>query len=133
MNCAFGALYAPQATSLFSYSVIVYCILRIAVCFRLIFLGRSKPLPYKGSRKVLFKFAISHGRSRGLGCRLGRCFCFAEVSTGHPHPSPTTSRYIASVSVGLPLGEGGPRSGGIGKPFTSNPDGKTYNPYLIKQ
>ena len=21
-----------------------------------------------------------------LGCRLGRCFCFAEVSTGHPHP-----------------------------------------------
>ena len=22
----------------------------------------------------------------GLGCRLGRCFCYAEVSTGHPHP-----------------------------------------------
>ncbi len=21
-----------------------------------------------------------------LACRLGRCFCFAEVSTGHPHP-----------------------------------------------
>ncbi len=21
-----------------------------------------------------------------LGCRLGQCFCFAEVSTGHPHP-----------------------------------------------
>ena len=21
----------------------------------------------------------------GLDCRLGRCFCFAEVSTGHPH------------------------------------------------
>ncbi len=21
----------------------------------------------------------------GLACRLGRCFCFAEVSTGHPH------------------------------------------------
>ena len=20
-----------------------------------------------------------------LACRLGRCFCFAEVSTGHPH------------------------------------------------
>ena len=26
-------------------------------------------------------------REGGLGCRLGRCFCFAEVSTGHPHPS----------------------------------------------
>ena len=22
-----------------------------------------------------------------LACRLGRCFCFAEVSTGDPHPS----------------------------------------------
>ena len=25
-------------------------------------------------------------REGGLGCRLGRCFCCAEVSTGHPHP-----------------------------------------------
>ena len=25
-------------------------------------------------------------REGGLGCRLGRCFCFAEVSAGHPHP-----------------------------------------------
>ena len=25
-------------------------------------------------------------REGGLGCRLGRCFCFAEVFTGHPHP-----------------------------------------------
>ena len=25
-------------------------------------------------------------REGGLGCRLGRCFCFVEVSTGHPHP-----------------------------------------------
>ena len=25
-------------------------------------------------------------REGGLGCRLGRCFCYAEVSTGHPHP-----------------------------------------------
>ena len=25
-------------------------------------------------------------REGGLGCRLGRCFCFAEVSTGHLHP-----------------------------------------------
>ena len=22
----------------------------------------------------------------GLACRLGRCFCFAKVSPGHPHP-----------------------------------------------
>ena len=27
-------------------------------------------------------------REGGLGCRLGRCFCFAKVSTGHPHPVP---------------------------------------------
>ena len=25
-------------------------------------------------------------REGGLGCCLGRCFCYAEVSTGHPHP-----------------------------------------------
>ena len=25
-------------------------------------------------------------REGGLVCRLGRCFCYAEVSTGHPHP-----------------------------------------------
>ena len=25
-------------------------------------------------------------REGGLGCRLGRRFCYAEVSTGHPHP-----------------------------------------------
>ena len=25
-------------------------------------------------------------REGGLGCRLGRCFYFVEVSTGHPHP-----------------------------------------------
>ncbi len=25
-------------------------------------------------------------REGGLGCRLDRCFCYAEVSTGHPHP-----------------------------------------------
>ena len=29
-------------------------------------------------------------REGGLGCRLGRCFCFAKVSTGHPHPLLTT-------------------------------------------
>ena len=37
---------------------------------------------------------ISHGRSKGLGCRLGRCFCFAEVSAGHPHPSPTIYQFL---------------------------------------
>ena len=26
-----------------------------------------------------------HTPCGGLACRLGRCFCFAEVSTGHPH------------------------------------------------
>ena len=25
-------------------------------------------------------------REGGLGCRLGRCLYFVEVSTGHPHP-----------------------------------------------
>ena len=29
-------------------------------------------------------------REGGLGYRLGRCFCFTEVSTGHPHPLLTT-------------------------------------------
>ena len=37
----------PQKT------IVVYYILRITVYPCLIFLGRSKPLPYKGSRKVL--------------------------------------------------------------------------------
>ena len=41
MNCAYGALYASQTTSLFSYSVIVYYILRIAVYLRLNFLGEK--------------------------------------------------------------------------------------------
>ena len=27
----------------------------------------------------------------GLACRLGRCFCFAEVSTGHPHRNDRTT------------------------------------------
>ena len=29
----------------------------------------------------------NHDVSLSLACRLGRCFCFAEVSTGHPSPS----------------------------------------------
>ena len=29
--------------------------------------------------------ADCHTPYGGLACRLGRCFCFAEVSTGHPH------------------------------------------------
>ncbi len=35
----------------------------------------------------------------GLFCRLGRCFCFAEVSTGDPHPSDP-----ASGRLPLPIG-----------------------------
>ena len=34
-----------------------------------------------------------------LACRLGRCFCFAEVSTGHPHPLRRRVPYIRSVGV----------------------------------
>ena len=29
--------------------------------------------------------SIMVGQGLGLTCRFGRCFCFAEVSTGHPH------------------------------------------------
>ena len=36
-------------------------------------------------------------REGGLGCRLGRCFCFAEVSTGHPHPVTDTIDTIRQV------------------------------------
>ena len=32
-------------------------------------------------------------REGGLGYRLGRCFCFTEVSTGHPHPVSNTYRH----------------------------------------
>ena len=68
--------------------------------------GRGLLLPlanlffYKRNTAALFfyftRIAIIYplfccGRDIGLGCRLGRCFCFAEVSTGHPHPSPTTA------------------------------------------
>ena len=31
----------------------------------------------------------------GLACRLGRCFCFAEVSTGHPHRNDGISDFFA--------------------------------------
>ena len=37
-----------------------------------VFLHKTSPIP--GSKV------------RCLACRLGRCFCFAEVSTGHPQP-----------------------------------------------
>ena len=33
----------------------------------------------------LLAFCLT-AKSHRLGFRLGRCFCFAEVSTGHPHP-----------------------------------------------
>ena len=38
-------------------------------------------------------------RAGGLACRLGRCFCFAEVSTGDPHPRRTSSRYQSVCAV----------------------------------
>ena len=37
----------------------------------------------------------------GLGCRLGRCFCSAEVSTGHPHPVPYAKHYLHIVGNNL--------------------------------
>ena len=38
----------------------------------------------------------------GLACRLGRCFCFAEVSTGHPHRNDgrgKTPRHISVITL----------------------------------
>ncbi len=40
------------------------------------------------------------GGHRGLGSHLGRCFYFVEMSTGHPHPSPTFT-YINKITFGL--------------------------------
>ena len=40
-------------------------------------------------------------REGGLGCRLGRCFRFAEVSTGHPHPSLTTLTPINKFCIAI--------------------------------
>ena len=34
-----------------------------------------------------------------LGYRLGRCFCFAEVSTGHPHPRQRRAIFRCVVSA----------------------------------
>ena len=40
---------------------------------------------------------LSHAAARlptaVLACRLGRCFCYAEVPTGHPHPAEGGSRH----------------------------------------
>ena len=40
--------------------------------------------------------------TRILACRLGRCFCFAEVSTGDPHPT-TRSACLGFESLLLRL------------------------------
>jgi len=40
-------------------------------------------------------------REGGLGCRLGRCFCFAKVSTGHPHPLLTTLTQIDRFCIAI--------------------------------
>ena len=34
-----------------------------------------------------------------LACRLGRCFCFAEVSTGHPHRNDRATAYCTHYTV----------------------------------
>ena len=39
-------------------------------------------------------------REGGLGCRLGRCFCFAEVSSGHPHPFTDNIHTFRQVLLG---------------------------------
>ena len=35
----------------------------------------------------------------GLACRLGRCFCFAEVSTGHPHRNDRATVYCTPRDI----------------------------------
>lgn len=55
--------------------------------------SRRETLTTDGSENPFFnKGAIIHHLKvvhcvlpKGLACRLGRCFCFAEVSTGDPH------------------------------------------------
>ena len=37
--------------------------------------------------RILSDKSSSGAEGLGLACRLGRHFCFAEVSTGDPHPS----------------------------------------------
>ena len=53
-------------------------------------------LPYDAP---IYFYQIYSGGRQGLGCRLGRCFCFAEVSTGHPHPSPTDTIYLCGFDI----------------------------------
>ena len=54
--------------------------------------GAKAPLNDRGVRIAagLKLLAMTYGVDcrtpcGGLACRLGQCFCFAEVSTGHPH------------------------------------------------
>ena len=52
-------------------------------------LPQAKTEGEKGFRYIKALLFLSFSQPFGwqrLGCRLGRCFCFAEVSTGHPHP-----------------------------------------------
>ena len=35
------------------------------------------------------------------GCRLGRCFCFAAVSNGHPHPYTGEAEVCSKLSSAL--------------------------------
>ena len=41
------------------------------------------------------------GACHRFGCRLGRCFCFAEVSNGHPHPYTGEAEVCSKLSSAL--------------------------------
>ena len=47
--------------------------------------GSGLPQPLTRLRNDESGRTDCHTPCGGLACRLGRCFCFAEVSTGHPH------------------------------------------------
>ncbi len=48
-------------------------------------------------------FHLNHRkRSPCLSYRLGRCFCYAEVATGNPHPQGEGFCYLISVICRLP-------------------------------
>ena len=55
---------------------------------------KESVIPLEGERIATVALLLRNDRAwkadchtpyGGLACRLGRCFCFAEVSTGHPH------------------------------------------------
>jgi len=63
------------------------------------------PLPIQKKFALCFfigSHITNHRCPPGLACRLGRCFCFAEVSTGHPHPLRRRVPFGLSVGVIIP-------------------------------